>query len=147
METALLMPIILMIIFILFFMVLYLYNRGIMQGALYRGVHQNFYGNTVSNGELEEKCTGVILMDLKDSLIGVHDVSVQIEVTAREVKGQVSGELNVPDIIFWERILFENLWKYEMSYKEPRMQPGQVLLTGGQIKDMLDEEKTEGEDR
>lgn len=142
-EITLIMPIVLMIILVLFFFVLYMYNRGIMQNAVCRGAKQVFYYADVGNSEIEKMCTRVVLDDVDDMLVGVKESQVKVKVSANQVEIVLTGQLNVPKLLAPSGTVFEDLWKYEIYGKEYRFNPAKMIRTGQQIKDIYDEVKPE----
>lgn len=138
-ETALIMPIVLMVILIVFFFVLYMYNRSVMQNAAYRGVTQVFYYSSESNEYIKKECSRVVLKDLENSLVGVKNAEVEIEVSADRVEITVDGRLNVPEIISPKGTVFEELWNYEIYAKEARYNPAEIIIKGQNLENIVDE--------
>lgn len=138
-ETALIMPIVLMVILIVFFFVLYMYNRSVMQNAAYRGVTQVFYYSSESNEYIKEECSRVVLKDLENSLVGVKNAEVEIEVSADRVEITVDGRLNVPEIISPKGTVFEELWNYEIYAKGARYNPAEKIIKGQNLENIVNE--------
>lgn len=138
-ETALIMPIVLTVILIVFFFTLYMYNRSVMQNAAYRGTKQVFYYMNESNSDIKKECNKVILTDLENSLIGVEDVEVEIEVSANRVEVEISGRLNVPKMISSEGTVFEKLWDYKICADEIRLNPAEIIRNGQNLENIIKE--------
>ena len=138
-ETALIMPIVLMVILIVFFFVLYMYNRSVMQNAAYRGVTQVFYYSSKSNEYIKKECSRVVLKDLENLLVGVKNAEVEIEVSADRVEITVDGRLNVPEIISPKGTVFEELWNYEIYAKEARYNPAEIIIKGQNLENIVNE--------
>ena len=138
-ETALIMPIVLLVILIVFFFVLYMYNRSVMQNAAYRGVTQVFYYSSESNEYIKEECSRVVLKDLENSLVGVKNAEVEIEVSDDRVEITVDGRLNVPEIISPKGTVFEELWNYEIYAKEARYNPAEIIIKGQNLENIVNE--------
>lgn len=138
-ETALIMPIVLMVVLITFFFVLYMYNRSVMQNAAYRGIKQVFYYSGESNEDIKKECSRVILADLDHSLIGVQNAEVEIKVFANKIEITISGRLNVPDMISSKGTVFEELWSYEIYAKEARYNPAEIILKGQNLENIVNE--------
>mgnify|MGYP006387634011 CR=1 FL=1 len=128
-ETALIMPIVLMVILIVFFFVLYMYNRSVMQNAAYRGVTQVFYYSSESNEYIKKEC----------SRVGVKNAEVEIEVSADRIEITVDGRLNVPEIISPKGTVFEELWNYEIYAKEARYNPAEIIIKGQNFENIINE--------
>lgn len=138
-ETALIMPIVLMVILIIFFFVLYMYNRSVMQNAIYRGVKQVFYCAGESNENVKKECSRVVLKDIENSLVGVQNTEVKVEVSANKIEIMVSGRLNVPEMISPKGTVFEKLWNYEIYTKETRWNPAEIILKGQNLENVINE--------
>ncbi len=144
-EAALIMPIVLMVILIVFFFVLYMYNRGVIQNAAYRGAEQIFYHAGESNEDVKKECNRVVLKDLENSLVGVQNTEIEIEVSANEIEITVTGRLNVPEIISPKGTVFEELWNYEIYAREVRWNPAEIIIKGQKLENIIDELIPEGE--
>ena len=138
-ETALIMPTVLMVILIVFFFVLYMYNRGVIHNAVYRGVKQVFYHSSESNEKIKNECGRVVLKDLENSLVGVKNAEIEIEVSANEIEIIVRGRLNVPEIISPKGTVFEELWNYEIYAKEARYNPAEIIIKGQNVENIVNE--------
>lgn len=124
---------------IVFFFTLYMYNRSVMQNAAYRGTKQVFYYMNESNSDIKKECNKVILTDLENSLIGVEDVEVEIEVSANRVEVEISGRLNVPKMISSEGTVFEKLWDYKICAEEIRLNPAEIIRNGQNLENIIKE--------
>lgn len=133
------MPIVLMVILIVFFFVLYMYNRSVMQNAAYRGVTQVFYYSSESNENIKKECNRVVVNDLENSLVGVKNAEVEIEVSADRIEITVGGRLNVPEIISPKGTVFEELWNYKIYAKEARYNPAEIIIKGQNLENIINE--------
>ena len=133
------MPIVLMVILIVFFFVLYMYNRSVMQNAAYRGVTQVFYYSSESNEDIKKECNRVVVNDLENSLVGVKNAEVEIKVSADRIEITVDGRLNVPEIISPKGTVFEELWNYEIYAKEARYNPAEIIIKGQNLENIVNE--------
>lgn len=142
-EITLIMPIFIMVNLVLFFLLLYMYNRGVMENALARGTKQVFYYENESNEVIEEECTKYVIKDLENTLVGIKDTEFEIRVTATNVEITMKGSLNVPEILAPQGSVFEEMWKYEIKAKERRMNPAELILSGQQIENIWEKAETE----
>lgn len=137
-EASLLMPFLVVIILILFYFTLYMYNRGVMQSAVCRGAKQLFYNMTGSNEEIEKACTQVILMDLEGNMVAVKDINLTVEVTATKVEISLKGVLNAPELLKWEFMDLQELWTMRLEWSEPRLHPAEIIQRGQQMEGLLE---------
>ncbi len=144
-EISILMPFLVMIILIFFYFILYMYNRGVMQNAICRGAKQVFYYMNEDNETIENACTKAIFKDLEGGLIAVRDTEITIHVSAREVVVRLEGTLEVPQILMLEIFNLEEIWEYQLEWREPRLNTAEMLRSGQQIEGVF-EEIQEGED-
>jgi len=144
-ETAILMPFVLTVILIMLFLVIHMYNRGVMTTAVARGIKQVFYCEYESNSKIEQECMSVALMDLEDSLIAVDEPEIKIEVSWNRVRMTMSGKLNVPPLLAPEGTIFEEFWKYEICEEVVRLNPAELIQGGQQIENIAGEVKQDGD--
>ena len=144
-EMSILMPFLVIIILIFFYFVLYMYNKGVMQNALCRGAKQIFYNMNEENQTIENICSRKILEDLEGSLVAVKDVEVKTQVSFNEIVVELEGALDTPELLMLEPFHLEGVWKYQLEWREPRLNTVEVLIYGQQIKGMF-EEIEEGEE-
>lgn len=137
-EISLIMPLIFMVIIILFYFLLYMYNRGIMQVAVSRGTKQIFYYMSESNEDIERECRQTILGDLEGNLIAVEGVELSINITATKVETILEGRLNIPEIFIPELIGLQDIWGFHLEWNEPRLQPASMIRSGQQIEGIID---------
>lgn len=137
-EISLLMPFILMIVLLLLFWMIYMYDLSVMQSALTRGTKQVFYYVGESNALIEKECAQVIYSDLKDCLLCVEDLEVTIQVSAMSVKGKITGVFSVPEILPIKNHSGNSIWSLHTEWKEPKLHTAKLILTGQQAKDIYD---------
>ena len=142
-EVTLLMPIVLMVILVMFFFVLYMYNRGVMQNAVCRGAKQVFYCENDDNDAIKKECARVVLTDLENSLVGVKEPEVKVQVSSNRIEIVLKGQLNVPQLLAPEGTVFEDLWDYEICGEEWRINPAKVIRNGQQLEGVWEEIKPE----
>lgn len=145
-EISLLMPFVLMVVLLLLFWLIYMYDLSVMQSALTRGTKQVFYYMNESNAVIEKKCSQLILSDLEGSLICAEDVEVSIKVSASSVEGEITGVLSVPEVLLAEAEGNQSMWELNVEWKEPRLNTTRLILTGQQAKDIYDEITDGGEE-
>lgn len=144
-EMSILMPFLVIVILIFFYFVLYMYNKGVMQNALCRGAKQIFYNMNEENQTIENICSRKILEDLEGSLVAVKDVEVETQVSFNEIVVELEGALDTPELLMLEPFHLEGVWKYQLEWREPRLNTVEALIYGQQIKGMF-EEIEEGEE-
>ncbi len=147
-EISLLMPFILMVVLLLLFWMIYMYDLSVMQSALTRGTKQVFYYVGESNALIEKECAQVIYSDLKDCLLCVEDLEVSIQVSAMSVEGKVTGVFSVPEILSVKDHSGNSIWRLHTEWKEPKLHTAQLILTGQQAKEIYEkitEDIKEGE--
>lgn len=144
-EMSILMPFLVIVILIFFYFVLYMYNKGVMQNALCRGAKQIFYNMNEENQTIENICSRKILEDLEGSLVAVKDVEVKTQVSFNEIVVELEGALDTPELLMLEPFHLEGVWKYQLEWREPRLNTVEVLIYGQQIKGIF-EEIEEGEE-
>lgn len=144
-EISILMPFLVIVILIFFYFVLYMYNKGVMQNALCRGAKQIFYNMNEENQTIENICSRKILEDLEGSLVAVKDVEVETQVSFNEIVVELEGALDTPELLMLEPFHLEGVWKYQLEWREPRLNTVEVLIYEQQIKGMF-EEIEEGEE-
>lgn len=137
-EVALLMPFLVVMILMLFYFTLYMYNRGVMQSAVCRGAKQLFYNIAGSNEEMETACTQVILADLEGNMVAVKDINLSVKVTATKVEIILDGLLNVPEVLMWEFMDLQELWKLRLEWSEPRLHAAEMIRSGQQLEGLVD---------
>lgn len=143
-ETTLIMPIVLMVIIAMFFLVLYVYNRGILENAVSRGTKQVFYYENESNQEIERECVKVVMADLEGHLVGVAEPEVKVVVSAQQVEIFMTGKLNVPELLAWEGTVFEEFWHYKICKEVHRINPPDIIQKGQQIGNIVEEVQKDG---
>ena len=136
-ELTILMPFIITFILIISFLVLYLYNRNVMQNAASRGVKQCFYYENETNEEIQKECEKTVLADLEQYMVGVDELEMEIAVTKYKVSVELTGTLNVPQVILLENISLDTFWKYRVKAEETRLKPSELLRGSTQIKDLI----------
>lgn len=142
-EITLIMPVLIVVNLVLFFLLLYMYNRGIMENALARGAKQVFYYENESNEVIEQECTQTVIKDMDKALVGVKDTEFEVRVTATNVEIIMKGRLNVPEILAPKGSIFEKMWEYEIRVKQQRINPSELILGGQQIENIWEKVETE----
>ncbi len=145
-ETALIMPVVITVILIMFFFVLYMYNRGVMQNAVCRGAKAVFYYENESNEDIQKECSRLVFGDLEKSLVGVKDTKIEVGVSANQIEITLTGRLNVPEMLAPKDSRMEELWDYKISWEESRIHAASIIRNGQQIENVIEETKSE-EDR
>ncbi|MBQ7767035.1 MAG: pilus assembly protein [Lachnospiraceae bacterium] len=143
-ETTLIMPVVLMMILIMLFLVLHMYNRGIMTNAATRGVKQVFYYENESNDMIEKECIRVVMSDLEGHLVAVTEPEVHTEVSGTKVKITIFGKLNVPELLAPKGTIFEEFWEYKICKEMHRVNPGELIQGGQQIENIIKEVNENG---
>lgn len=120
-ETALLMPMILTVIMLIVYLNIYLYNVAVMQTIACRGTQKVFYYEREDDDVIEGKCANLVIGALKETLVGMKDVDVEVKVSANEVNIKIKGCLNVPELIYLESLELEDFWTMEAEWTSKRL--------------------------
>ncbi len=146
-EITFIMPLLLTIVTALLFLVMHMYNQGVIYSAASRGSKQIFYYISESNNEIEENCSKVLLADLEKRLVCMDMLDAEVKVSATKVKIHVSGRLNVPLFVATPIFGMDKLWNYDIVCEEIRIHPAEILLYGQQFENIYNEKiKGESED-
>lgn len=100
-ECAMLMPIILMVIISIIWLMIFMYDRVVINRALIHGVMYCDYVRDENNFIIEKEIEKRINEQLADSIIAVNEVNVCVKVNDWWCKAEIEAQMDIPDGISW----------------------------------------------
>lgn len=148
-ECSLIFPIILAVIITLVWMLIFLYDRAIVQTAAIHGALECDYSRDV-NKKLEQKIEDDINSQLAGRLVGVEKVSVHVEVNSDRCQINIGVYMNAVNGFGGKFDFFEtNIKKERMSGTQTIRKIRQVLkiseILENAVKESENENKKESE--
>ena len=100
-EAALVMPVILYTIIAIVYFLIFLYDRNAMEEAASLAVMQTFYSGNVTNEETEKVITQKCRESLKDRLVAVENLQLQVNVGKNSAQVILTGNVKMADLSGW----------------------------------------------
>lgn len=142
-ETTLILPLIITVITALLFLVMHMYNGGVIYSAVSRASKQIFYYADEENSVIEDKCAEVLLNDLEGRLVCMEDFKAEVKVTVTCVEVSVSGKMKIPGLVNMQLTGLEDFWTYDICREEPRLHVAELIRNGQQLENIYEEVKEE----
>ncbi len=128
-EAAFLIPFSIMIIMVLVWMGFLQYNRNVMTQAASMAVMEASYFADLDNDELLEKMIKRFEELVRDNLVCVEDLQVEGEVKYSEITLTVTGEMEVPGIVFLTDGYTTGPWDLSVEKSASRVRKSMVVRT------------------
>ena len=122
-EACIIIPMTFTIIMLLLWMGFLFYNRNVLDQAAARAAIIGGQNSYLSNEEIAEKVNAKVAELINNKLILMDEDSIIVStgVSLTEIKVSVSGEVRLPESIFFGKLYSKRLWDISVIESAPRL--------------------------
>ena len=146
-ETALVMPVILYTIMLLFYFLLFMYNKSIMTDAALLAVRQTSYYEKLSNSQIEKSVKEKCNESLTDRLVGMENISVTVSVGKFQSNVTIKGDLTMANIgILGKDPPFRTIEVHERAERFRPVSVIRLIKKGTRLKEWITKRREENDE-